>query len=126
MMQIGTAVHIGTFRSAATIRPPLHSRIGSRDTRKITSSAGMTVPRLLANQTASPLVILKNLLLFLTHPAASPRIYERIFGFAKDIRKTFILEALFLKHFGFACGESFAPPGYRSRRLYKASPGEGL
>ena len=56
--QIGTATPIGTPSSAATISPPLHSRIGNSDTIKMTSSAGITCPRLFANQVASALVIL--------------------------------------------------------------------
>ena len=57
MMQIGTATQSLTPRSAATIRPPLHSRIGNRDTIKTTSSAGMNCPRFDANHVASVFVM---------------------------------------------------------------------
>ena len=59
MMQIGRAVSRFTPRSFATIRPPLHSRIGKRETMKQTNSAGMICPRLFANQTATAFVIEK-------------------------------------------------------------------
>ena len=52
MMQIGIASTMSTPRREATIRPPLHSRIGMSETRNTTAFADIYLPRFVANQAA--------------------------------------------------------------------------